>query len=209
MQKYYDEASKWIGLKEIPGEQHNKKIAEMFFRVGHGWVKDDETPWCAAFVGSVIGASGGKSTRALNARSYLEWGEAVDVSDAQRGDVVVLWRKDKDGPYGHVGFFDRISGGKIYLLGGNQNNQVSIAHYPLDRLLSIRREKQPRTSPIQSKTVRATAVQIGGSAAGALTAIAALDGTAQIAALGFASVIIIAALFILRERLLKWVAGDK
>jgi hypothetical protein len=49
-----------------------------------------------------------------------------------------------DGP-GHVGFYagcdecDSYDNGKIYLLGGNQNDEVNLRSYPVDRVLGIRR----------------------------------------------------------------------
>lgn len=48
-------AGEHIGLKEWPGMKHNPTVVAMFADVGHSWVTDDETSWCAAFVGSVLG----------------------------------------------------------------------------------------------------------------------------------------------------------
>ena len=67
----------------------------------------------------------------------------------------------------------------------------------------------PRTSPTQSRTVQASAAQIGTAVAGGASAVAALDGTAQIVALAFFGVIALAALWIMRERLKKWSKGDR
>lgn len=61
-----------------------------------------------------------------------------------------------------------------------------------------------RAKATQSTTLQAGAVQVTTGAVGAATAVAALDGTAQYIAIGFAGVIILAALWIMRERLRRW-----
>lgn len=67
----------------------------------------------------------------------------------------------------------------------------------------------PRESAAQSSTVQASAVQIVSGAGAGIAAVGALDGTAQIVALAFAGVIILAGLWIMRERLRKWADGDR
>ena len=130
-------AGDYLGLQEWPGAKHNPEIVAMFGDAGHDWVTDDETPWCAAFVASVLARLGIAGTGKLNARSYLDWGH--QVSDAKPGDVVVLWRGDPAGWTGHVGFVVRLDGGKVWLRGGNQGNAVSDAAYPMSRVLGFRR----------------------------------------------------------------------
>ena len=66
----------------------------------------------------------------------------------------------------------------------------------------------PRESAVQSTTVQASAVQIVSGAGAGIAAVGALDGTAQIVAMVFAGVIVVAALWIMRERLRKWAEGD-
>ena len=66
-----------------------------------------------------------------------------------------------------------------------------------------------RTSPAQSNTVRASAAQLGTAAAGGVTAVAALDGQAQVITIALFGVIALAALWIMRERLRKWANGDR
>ena len=83
---------------------HNPKILQYFADVGHSEVKDDETAWCAAFVGAMLKRAGMPHTGKLNARSYLDWGDEVALEDAQEGDIVVFWRGTPDGWQGHVGF---------------------------------------------------------------------------------------------------------
>jgi len=148
----YALASEEVGMQEIRGPMHNPDILQMFADVGHGWVKDDETAWCAAFNGAMLERAGLRSTRKLNARSYLDWGEPVDLADAEPGDMVVFSRGDPSGWQGHVGFFVRNAGTHIEVLGGNQSNAVSVARYPVSRLLGVRRYPAP-VAPPQPNTV--------------------------------------------------------
>ena len=135
----YNEAIKFDGLREIPGKQHEGKILEMFRTVGHDWVQDDETAWCAAFVGYVLDLAGYPHTGKLNARSYMTWGTEVDLEEAERGDVVVLWREDPTSWKGHVAFLDYTTPNHVHLFGGNQRNMVCSLPYPRNRVLSVRR----------------------------------------------------------------------
>jgi hypothetical protein len=55
--------------------------------------------------------------------------------------------------------------------------------------------------------VQATAVQVASGVGAGLTAVGALEGTAQIMVVVLLGVIILAAVYIMRERLKKWAAG--
>lgn len=132
-------AGSYLGLEEWPGARHNPEIMAMFGAAGHGWVQDDETPWCSAFVGAVLAQLGLPHTARLNARSYLEWGAPVALEEAKPGDVVVFWRGNPGGSQGHVAFYVRHEDSRILVRGGNQGNRVSDAWYPADRLLGVRR----------------------------------------------------------------------
>lgn len=128
------EAEKYIGVKEIPGVKHEPKILAWWKAIKMGGVKDDETPYCAAFVGAMLEATGHVSTRSGWAKSYLNWG--AELSKPVLGAVAVL---DRKGGGGHVGFVVGLdSNNRIMLLGANQNNSVSIAPFELRRVLGWR-----------------------------------------------------------------------
>lgn len=128
-------ASAEIGVKEIKGAQHNPRILE-YHQATSLQATDDETPWCAAFVSWCIELAGGTSTRSAAARSYLGWG--VRVERPQVGDVVVLKRGTK--PWqGHVGFFSGYENEYVWVLGGNQGDEVSVKPYPVSDVLGYRR----------------------------------------------------------------------
>jgi uncharacterized protein (TIGR02594 family) len=129
----------YLGTKEIKGSADNPKIMEMYRTVGHHWVEHDEVAWCAAFVGHCLERAGFASTRKLNARSYLTWGEKVaGPEQAREGDVVVFTRGTSTAT-GHVAFFIKATGQQIEVLGGNQSDSVTVARYARSRLLGIRR----------------------------------------------------------------------
>jgi peptidoglycan L-alanyl-D-glutamate endopeptidase CwlK len=97
------------------------------------------------------------------------------------------WKKFKDGPHFEL---DR-------------------AAYPAEEWTTGDKPPAPRTSAAQSTTVQASAVQIVSGAGAGIAAVGGLDGTAQIVALAFAGVMMLAALWIMRERLRKWADGDR
>lgn len=133
----YELARNDIGTVEWR-DGHNPKVVRYFSDVGHSWVKDDETAWCAAFTGAMLDRSGLPSTRKLNARSYLEWGVAVDIKNALPGDVVVFWRGSPDGWQGHVAQYVSHNETHVTVLGGNQSNAVNEKPYPISQLLGVR-----------------------------------------------------------------------
>lgn len=67
--------------------------------------------------------------------------------------------------------------------------------------------KKGRANVTQSTTVRASAVQLASGLGSGVVAVGALDGTAQIVALVLAALIVLAALWIARERIRKWSEG--
>jgi len=132
-------AAQYLGYTE---RTHRTELREL---VG---VDPVRTEWCAAFVNSVLNESGISGSESVSdvplmARSFLNWGNKVSEEDIKPGDIVVFPRGSV-GWQGHVGFYlktEIINGRKYYLiLGGNQNNKVSIVTYPASKALGIRRQ---------------------------------------------------------------------
>lgn len=148
MNKAYLLAETEIGTVEWK-DGSNPKVVAYFKDAGHPEVTDDQTAWCAAFVGAMLARAGMKGTGKLNARSYLDWGSPVDRADAQPGDIVILKRNNYSTWQGHVGFFVRDNGSTITLLGGNQADAVNRRAYRVDagQLLGIRRGYTPVVAP--------------------------------------------------------------
>lgn len=127
------EAKKHIGLSELKGPQHRAEILQFWKDIKRGGIKDDETPWCAAFVGAMLERVGVKSSRFESAKSYLQWGKTLTKPVA--GCVVVFTR---DGG-GHVGFLmGADKAGNLLVLGGNQSDAVNIRTFPVSRVTGYR-----------------------------------------------------------------------
>lgn len=147
-----------LGEREVKGPQHNGWIVSLWKKIKRGGIKDDETPWCAAFVGGCLEDAGVTSTRFESAASYLKWGEPQTA--LKLGAIVVLKR-----PGGaHVGFCvghdpDR---GTVALLGGNQGDAVSIASFPIDRITGIR---WPDSQPLPAGRLPITSAALSRSEA--------------------------------------------
>jgi uncharacterized protein (TIGR02594 family) len=117
-------ALKLYGTWEWAGNENNPIILNMFKEIGQSWVKDDETAWCAVFVNYCLKQAGLPQTGKIQARSFLTYG--VSTKKPELGDIVVFWRERKDSPFGHVGFYISETPSYIYVLGGNQSDQVNI-----------------------------------------------------------------------------------
>lgn len=128
-----------LGVHESPGGVFNPRIMRYMHGVGLHPTDDSAAPWCAALVNWVLMQAGMRGTGSAAARSFLGWGLPVIPVSAQLGDVVVLWRNQPNGPFGHVGFFVDQDSKTMSLLGGNQADAVSVATYPKKRLLAVRR----------------------------------------------------------------------
>lgn len=152
----YEAAKKLIGMKEVAGAKHNPEIVQFFKDSGHPEIVDDETAWCAAFVGAMLARAGLKGTGKLNARSYLDWGEPVEMHEAKPGDIVIFQRGDSAWQ-GHVAFFDTAGKSKLTVLGGNQSNSVSRAAYDRSKLLGIRRAPAAAAKPTTKPAVKPAA----------------------------------------------------
>ena len=129
----------WVKEESGP-EDNSPQILGYFDLIGHSWAKTDETAWCAAFVNWCLKKNFYEDSGLLTARSLLDTGRRV--LQPRLGDLVVLWRINKDGPWGHVGFWLSNTPETILIWGGNQGNKVCAKSYPSYRLLGyIRPEK--------------------------------------------------------------------
>jgi uncharacterized protein (TIGR02594 family) len=124
------------GIKERRGGE-NPEILKYFREIGHPDIIEDEVSWCSAFVNWCILKSGLQPTGSLAAKSWLTWGEKI--TEPQIGDIVIFNRGEIGSWQGHVGFFVRLDKDGIWVLGGNQADQVNISWYPISKLAGYRR----------------------------------------------------------------------
>lgn len=141
----YELAQRWVGTKELPGEGSNPFILGML-RLDQSWPGSDEVPWCSAMINFIAWQLRLPRSKSLAARSWLTVGESIPLEEAEAGfDVVVLKRGESNaGPEvldvaGHVGFFGGLEGSHVLVLGGNQRDAVSLARFPTNKVLGVRR----------------------------------------------------------------------
>ena len=100
--------------------------------------------------------------------------------------------------------------------GGDWTSFKDGPHFELDRRVyneakwtTTEKPAEGRSSATESNTVRASAVTVASGAGSAVAALSALDSVAQYIVLAFAGVIVLAGIWIMRERLRKWADGDR
>jgi uncharacterized protein (TIGR02594 family) len=124
------EARKLIGTHEGVGPKDNSTVVQLFVDAGHPEIKHDEVPWCAGFVGACLHRAGVKGTGSLLALSYRLWG--TELANPVYGCVATKTRKGGGHVFFVVGYDPKTR--TVYGLGGNQNDQVSIARFKRSEL---------------------------------------------------------------------------
>jgi uncharacterized protein (TIGR02594 family) len=130
-------ARKYLGKSEIKGPHHDPHILQWWKNIGAPF-KDDETPWCGAFVGGVLFEAGIKPVSGgASARAWLKLPAKLDRPAF--GSVVVFYRGSPESGQGHVGFVvGRDRAGNLMVLGGNQRDAVNIKPFSRSRVLGYR-----------------------------------------------------------------------
>lgn len=115
------------------GKNENTSAASINAFLKRGGVDIDaaQTAWCAAFVNSSLAQVGLKGTGSLTANSFQNWGQAVDLKNVMRGDVLLQSRGLGAGQAGgHVGLATGVSkmgknGLQLQMLSGNSSDSVA------------------------------------------------------------------------------------
>jgi len=152
------------------------------------------------------------ASRTMNSRHIT--GHAVDLLPIGPNGPAFDWPL-----YDQLGPAVKLAADKLGIAldwGGDWKSFRDGPHFELDRAAYPETDwttgdepPAPRTSVAQSTTVQASAVQIASGAGAAASSIAMLDGTSQLVALGFAGLVVLLGLWILRERIRKWADGDR
>jgi uncharacterized protein (TIGR02594 family) len=144
---HLDLAHRYLGIHEKTGDQDHPLIRWWLSLVALP-NSPDETPWCSAFMSGLAWELGLPRSLSAAARSWLKVGTPIALDDAstEHVDIVVLKRGDgqQPGPEvlaapGHVGLFHGLDAGGLHLLAGNQSNAVTVATFPRDQVLGVRR----------------------------------------------------------------------
>jgi peptidoglycan LD-endopeptidase CwlK len=150
------------------------------------------------------------ASRTMNSRHIT--GHAVDLMPIGPNGPAFDWPL-----YDQLGPAVKLAADKLGIAldwGGDWKSFRDGPHFELDRAAYPETDwttgdapPAPRTSVAQSTTVQASAVQIASGAGAAASSIAMLDGTAQLVALGFAGLIVLLGIWIMKERIRKWADG--
>lgn len=145
----YELAGRYGGVKELAGEKHHPLIQWWLSLCFDGNLDlPDETPWCSAFVNGIAWEFRLDRSKSARARSWLKHGKPIGLTFARPdADIVVLRRGSGAGAQGadvldapgHVGWFAGVEGGKVLVRGGNQGDAVTVATFPLEAVLGVRR----------------------------------------------------------------------
>lgn len=152
-------ANKYLGFDEN-NEQHQEVIQGFLNGAIPNLVKNkkdvaqDTSAWCAAFVNGILKQGkfstldyGEDNYNLIRAKEYEKIGTKVDgISSAKEGDIVVTRKRstnDKGQKYWqyHTGFYSGKKNGEYTMLGGNQNNKVSVRPITKEEVYATRRIK--------------------------------------------------------------------
>ena len=123
--KRYTIAKSYIGLKEGT-KAANKSMG----------VDTRRVPWCGYFISKVVKRAGAKPVKGYpRALSWKHHGRSVKISNARKGDIVVIGTARGH----HVTIFSHKDKRYIYGIGGNQSNSVKLSRYRISSVRAVRR----------------------------------------------------------------------
>lgn len=145
MLPWLEQAKRDFGLKEIPGPGNAPGVLALFRDAGHPEIHADVVPWCAGAVaawlhragiwnvknspGSLAGVPVAMSLWAL---AWAKYGQACKVP--VYGAIGVKGRKGG----GHVGIIVAANATRVWMIGGNQHDEVCVANFPRSDFVAFR-----------------------------------------------------------------------
>lgn len=137
-------AASALGTSEAAGPADNPDVLAMHSAVD-GSALPDAVPWCSSFVVWALARSGLSVPAGVTrrARSWLRAAEldTLELERAPHGAIAVL-RRGTSSWQGHVGFLVGRTRSLLLLLGGNQQDQVTVEPYASGDLLGLRWPRQ-------------------------------------------------------------------
>ena len=129
------------GESPVPGPNANPQILAFLDATTYPENGSDEVPWCSAFLVWIFQQCGIQTTANAAALSWMTFG--VDTDQPQLGDIVVLGWPQPTPVNHHVGIFIREKAEVVYILAGNQHNEVDIVAWRKQDVLSYRHYDLP------------------------------------------------------------------
>lgn len=130
-------AKKELGQEEVSGPQANPRIVE-YDSTTTLKATSDEVPWCSSFANWCIyqarkvDSSIDEETHSAAAASWRHWGKELEYGCY--GCIVVFDRVGGN----HVAFYLSEDEDGVTVLGGNQGDKVSKAHFPWSAVTNFR-----------------------------------------------------------------------
>lgn len=153
-----------IGLKEKPGNVHERQIQEFLEACDNiGGRKDnklhaDEVPWCSGVINWLAEKCGMEKTNNALAASWDKYNESCG-DWVEEGDIVTLAQ-----PGRHVTLankrFNRKTAKTFEGLGGNQGNSIKVSTYSVSKIKAARKWKPKagvKVPPVKSSSSGSTA----------------------------------------------------
>lgn len=119
-----------VGIKETPGRGDTERVLA-YRKMGRIEIDGDDgdVPWCAVFANAAMEQCGLPGTRSAASQSFRRSDRFVPLAGPALGAVTVFWRVKPGSGLGHVGFYRGETADRVYVLGGNQGDAVSIAPF--------------------------------------------------------------------------------
>ena len=135
----YQRAERFVGLViERPGTDDHPLIRWWHSLCTIGEMPDS-VPWCSSFLNGVAWDCRLPRSKSAAARSWLNVGHMIPLDDAEPAFDVVILKRGSNPRAGHVGLYSGRVGHKVALLGGNQGDAVTVAEFPVSRVIGVRR----------------------------------------------------------------------
>lgn len=143
-----DLAMRYVGeVKERPGKLDHPFILWCLEATPMAAELHDEIPWCSSFMSRLAWELRLPRSKSAAARSWLDIGISVELEQATPGYTVAVFKRGENPASGHVGAFAGLTWvtdgtglmeQMVRVVGGNQSNGVSVAHYRVSDLLGVR-----------------------------------------------------------------------
>jgi uncharacterized protein (TIGR02594 family) len=140
-----------IGVTEITGAESNPRIMAYAQEIGFdSWYHNDDTPWCSVFLNWATHVAGLERSKDGRAASWETMGQEVQYPEP--GDIGLFTPTPGQNRITHVGIYLGYSQDhkRIYILGGNQSDQVNISGFRTDTLVAFRRLAPVEGTPTES-----------------------------------------------------------
>lgn len=131
----------WMSVaRDVMGlhEARDYSALKRWFDKSVAWIDPRELPWCGAFPATCYRMWEPDTElpdNPLGARNWLKFGDACEP---QLGACMVFWRGSRSGWQGHVAYYWGEDDTHFHVLGGNQNNAVTVTRIAKGRLLGAR-----------------------------------------------------------------------